>query len=109
MQFKQKAVLAVLALLSVSALAQGGTHKTLTGVVSDTMCGATHMLKNKSAAECTRMCVKEGSSYALVVGEKVYALKGNPSDLNKYAGEKVKVVGAVNGDTVNAESIAPVK
>src|SRR6266571_7531838 len=50
--------------------------KTLTGVVSDSMCGAKHMAKNKTAAECTRECVKAGSDYALVVGNKVYVLEG---------------------------------
>ena len=28
--------------------------KTLTGIVSDSMCGTHHMEKDKSAAECTR-------------------------------------------------------
>jgi hypothetical protein len=32
--------------------------KTLTGTVSDSMCGAHHMEKDKSTAECTRECVK---------------------------------------------------
>ncbi len=39
--------------------------KTLTGTVSDSMCGAHHMEKDKSAAECTRECVKKGTKYAL--------------------------------------------
>jgi hypothetical protein len=45
--------------------------KTLTGIVSDSMCGAHHMAKDKSPAECTRMCIKQGMKYALVVGSKV--------------------------------------
>ncbi len=53
---------------------------TLTGVVTDSMCGASHMMPGKSAAECTRECVKGGSDYALLVGKKVYTLKGNPAD-----------------------------
>ena len=35
--------------------------KTLTGVVSDSMWGAKHMAKDKSAAECARMCIKQVS------------------------------------------------
>ena len=81
--------------------------KTVTGVISDSMCGAKHMAKDKSAAECTRMCVKQGSDYALVVGKKVYVLKGNASDLDKYAGERVTVKGSVTGNTITAESINP--
>jgi uncharacterized membrane protein YoaK (UPF0700 family) len=42
----------------------------LTGTLSDSMCGAQHMEKGKSAAECTRECVKGGTKYALVVGEE---------------------------------------
>ena len=79
--------------------------KTVTGVISDSMCGAKHMAKDKSAAECTRMCVKQGSDYALVVGKKVYVLKGNASDLDKYAGERVTVKGSVTGNTITAASV----
>ncbi len=49
--------------------------KTLTGTVSDSMCGAKHMTKDKSPAECTRICVKQGMKYALVAGNKVYTLE----------------------------------
>jgi predicted solute-binding protein len=49
--------------------------KTLTGIVSDSMCGAHHMAKDKSPAECARMCVKQGMKYALLVGDKVYTLE----------------------------------
>src|SRR5438105_9029170 len=52
------------------------TPKTLTGIVSDSMCGAHHMAKDKSPAECARMCVKQGMKYALVIGSKVYTWAG---------------------------------
>ena len=53
-----------------------GATKTLTGIVSDSMRGATHMAKGQTAAECARECVRTGSDYALVVGKKVHVLKG---------------------------------
>jgi hypothetical protein len=119
MRTRKQVSLAVLALLVVSSLAlaqskssgpvKAGKQATLTGVVSDTMCGAKHMMKGKSAAECTRECVKADSDYALVVGQKVYTLKGNASDLDKYAGERVTVKGTVNGDTITAQTITPAK
>lgn len=87
---------------------KAGKETTLTGEVSDSMCGAKHMMPGKSAADCTRECVKGGSDYALVVGKKVYTLKGDKSELDKYAGEKVTVKGTVSGDTVTAQSVAPV-
>ena len=83
--------------------------KTLTGIVSDSMCGAHHMAKDKSPADCTRMCVKQGQKYALVVGQKVYTLQGHEDDLDKLAGQRVTVKGAVSGDTVNVDSVTAVK
>jgi hypothetical protein len=41
--------------------AQNGVKETtLTGVVSDALCGAHHSMKGMSGADCTRMCVKAG-------------------------------------------------
>src|SRR5258707_14939046 len=80
--------------------------KTLTGTVSDSMCGAHHMAKDKSAAECTRECVKKGMNYALIVGTKVYTLDGHEADLGKLAGERATVKGSVTGETVTVESVA---
>lgn len=86
-----------------------GTQKTLTGIVSDAMCGKTHMAKDKTAAECTRMCVQQGQKYALVVGQKVYTLQGHQDDLNKLAGERVNVKGKIIGDTLTVSSVAAAK
>ena len=91
-------------LLSASfALAQA--DQTLTGTVSDSMCGKKHMMAGKTAAECTRECVKEGSDYALVVGDKVYTLKGDRPAIDKYAGANVTVKGKLSGSTVTMASI----
>ena len=79
--------------------------KTLTGTVSDAMCGKTHMMKGESAAQCTRECVKSGSDYALVVGDKVYTLKGDKTTIDKFAGANVVVKGKQTGSTVTMESI----
>ena len=60
-------------LAAVPALA-AGKSQTLTGEVSDAMCGAKHEMPGK-AVDCTRGCIKHGSKYALVVGDKVYTLE----------------------------------
>lgn len=86
-----------------------GKQDTFTGVISDSMCGGKHMMKDESAAECTRICVKQGSDYALVVGKKVYSLKGKASYLDKYAGEQVTVKGTLSGNTIHAETVAAAK
>jgi|SRR5579864_156899 len=85
------------------------TPKTLTGIVSDSMCGAHHMAKDKSPADCARMCVKQGMKYALVVGIKIYTLEGHEAELDKLAGEKVTVKGEITGDTVAVQSVLPAK
>jgi hypothetical protein len=85
------------------------TPKTLTGIVSDSMCGAHHMAKDKSPAECTRMCVKQGNKYALIAGTKVYTLEGHEDELDKLAGEKATVKGTVKGETVTVDSVTPAK
>lgn len=95
-----------------SAKKSGGASaapKTLTGIVTDSMCGAHHMVKDKSPAECTRMCVKQGQKYALVVGQKVYTLQGHEVDLEKVAGQRVTVKGTVSGDTVDVASVTAAK
>lgn len=81
--------------------------KMLTGTVSDAMCGAHHMAKDKSAAECTRTCVKQGTKYALVVGKKVYTLEGHEAELDKLAGMRATVKGKVSGETLTVQSAAP--
>jgi len=102
-------VLAATALLgTVSILAQtSGAQKTLTGVVSDAMCGQTHMMKDKADADCLRYCVKQGNKYALVVGKSVYTLEGHETELDKYAAQKVTVKGTVKGEALTVESVVP--
>jgi hypothetical protein len=101
------AVLLAVASVAISVAAQDSGKKTLTGVVTDTMCGAKHMVKDKSAAECTRMCVKQGMDYGLLVGDKVYTLKGNKAAIDKLAGQRATVTGTVTGNNLTVESIKP--
>lgn len=84
--------------------------QTFTGTVSDTMCGAHHtMMPGKPDADCVRACVKAGSDYALVVGKKVYTLKGDNAQIDKLAGQQATVTGSVSGNVIQAASIAPAK
>ena len=92
---------------SPPANGKSAATKTLTGVVSDSMCGAKHMAKDKSPAECTRMCVKQGMQYALVAGNKIYTLEGHEAELDKLAGARATVKGSVAGDVVTVASVKP--
>ena len=91
--------------MTLSLVAQNSDKKTLTGVVTDTMCGAKHMIKDKSAAECTRACVKQGMDYGLLVGEKVYTLTGDKAAIDKLAGQHVTVTGTLSGNTLKVDTI----
>ena len=92
-------------LILSASLAVAQATKSLTGTVSDSMCGKSHMMKGETAAQCTRECVKSGSDYALVVGDKVYTLKGDKTAIDKFAGANVIVKGKMTGTTVTMESI----
>jgi hypothetical protein len=103
-------MLAAAALVPLAILAQtGGDQKAVTGIVSDAMCGATHMMKDKPDAECLRYCVKQGTKYALVAGKNVYTLEGHEAELDKYAAQKVMVKGTLKGQSLTVESVIPTK
>ena len=90
-----------------------GSSQTFTGKVSDAMCGAKHMEGNLAPAACVRACVQKGAKYALVVGDKVYALDTSDraalDELNKLAWEEAKVTGTANGDTISVKSVTAAK
>jgi hypothetical protein len=88
------------------ALAQ---QQSLTGVVTDSMCGAAHMAKDKTPAECTQMCVKDGMKYALAAEKKVYILEGREAELAKLAGQKVTAKGTLKGDTLSVQEVTASK
>jgi len=100
-------------LFAALILALGGTvavaqqQQTFTGTLTDSMCGTSHMAKDKTPAECTRMCVKDGMKYSLAVDKKLYTLEGHEMELAKLAGQKVTVKGTLKGDTVTIESVLP--
>lgn len=101
-------VLFLTAGMAVASPKAGAKAQTFTGNISDKMCGAKHMMDG-SARECTLKCVEMGSSFVLVDAKgKVYDL----SDQNKprkFAGEKVKVTGTLEGDTIEVSSIEAAK
>ncbi len=110
-QSKTLPILALAALLAFPAFAKKG--ETYTGEVSDSMCGAEHMMKG-SKADCTRACVAKGSNYALVVGDKVYTLETNDkivlSKLNDLAGQRARISGKADGaDSIVVNGVAPAK
>ncbi|MGD0568095.1 MAG: hypothetical protein ABSA78_06790 [Candidatus Sulfotelmatobacter sp.] len=76
------------------------------GVITDTRCGAKHSAAiGQSAADCTRACVHGGERFALVDGDKMYALEGESEALKHAAGERVTIVGTLSGSTISVASV----
>ena len=98
-----KSAITVTALSLTGAIAQAQQFR---GTITDSMCGKQHMMKNATAAECTRACVKSGSDFALVVGDKLYTLKGDKAQLDKFAGAPVVLDGDLNGNVITVKSVA---
>ena len=106
------AFLRVAAVLLLAALLAFAADKpqTFTGKISDAMCGAQHMMAGASDADCTRACVKQGSKYALVVGDNVYTLQGGDAAmLDKLAGQSATVSGTLKGKTIVVASVSAAK
>ncbi len=79
--------------------------KTITGVVSDSMCGAKHAKASDGAVACVKKCEDGGSKLVVVAGSKVY----NTDDQDKlkgFEGKEVKVSGTVKGDALTITSVA---
>jgi len=85
-------------------IAPGGLYQ---GVVTDSRCGARH-LKNShlSPAECARKCVQQGANYVLVDGNRRYKLVGSEEALDKFAGQRIRVSGTRQGETIQVSSAA---
>jgi hypothetical protein len=102
------AALALGAALASSPALAADKAQTFKGEVSDSMCGKKHMMEGDNAS-CTRACVGKGSSYALVVGDKVYTLdakdKASLDQLDKLAGKQASVKGTADGDTISVSSV----
>jgi hypothetical protein len=100
------------AIVTVSPALAGSKAQTFTGEVSDSMCGAKHMMPG-NAAECTRACVGKGANYALVIGDKIYTVDTNDkaalAELDKLAGQKASVKGTLDGDKIMASSVSAAK
>jgi len=75
------------------------------GMVTDSRCGARHSKNSRlGSAECARQCVRQGSTYVLVDGNRRYKLVGNEETLAKFAGQRIRISGARQGETIQVSS-----
>jgi hypothetical protein len=99
----------LLTLFAGAALVSAAAPKTFTGVITDSMCGKDHAMMNvKPDSKCVLECVKSGSKFALLEGNNVYELSDQKAP-EKFAGQKVKVTGTLNGNVLQVQSIAAAK
>jgi len=105
---KQTMKTIILTIVACTAL-MAAAPKTFNGVITDTMCGKDHAMMNvKPDSKCVTDCVKAGSKYALLEGSNVYELSDQKAP-EKFAGQKVKVTGTLNGNIIQVQSIAAAK
>lgn len=77
---------------------------TFSGIITDAHCGPRHTDSGQSASECARTCVRNGSRYIMVDGDRNYELAGNSSQLSQLAGQRVTLTGVFNGNTIKVDS-----
>jgi hypothetical protein len=99
--------LALLSAIMIPAMQQvHAASQPIDGVISDSMCGKKHMMSGKTDAQCVQECIKNGSSYALMAGSKMYTLVAQPSTLAPFAGKQVHIEGDVKGNIITVTSIS---
>ena len=85
----------------------------MTGMISDSMCGASHakmMAMHKALKtdrDCTLGCVKAGAKYVFVSGGKVFDIANQDfAELQKEAGMSVRLTGTREGNTITVTKVA---
>ena len=100
----------IVCLLAFAVLSTPQGKQTFTGIITDDECEtADHkrMRMGPTDAECARACIRaHGGSYVLYDGKDVYVLSDQETP-DKFAGQKVAVVGALDAKTktIKVESI----
>lgn len=79
---------------------------TVSGVITDSHCGAKHATDSgKGPAECARICVRRGAHYVVVNGDTTYFLEGSQTTFDAFAGQRTRVSGTLEGNTLRVASI----
>jgi hypothetical protein len=82
-------------------------QQTYVGMVTCSRCLAKHSAKiGATASDCTRVCIRDGANFIFVNGDRTYLLEGDPAALKRVAGQRVQIVGALNGGTITVASVA---
>jgi hypothetical protein len=84
------------------------------GVIGDSVCAAQHESElptgKLSEADCIGACIKKGAKYVFVSDGKVYRIENQDfAGLQQHAGQKVRLRGELNADSIQVSRIANVK
>src|SRR5262245_5847969 len=107
-----KRYLAITMLFAFGSLSAWAASQTFTGQISDSMCGKDHVgmgEMGKNPKKCTAGCVKAGSKYVFLSGDKIYEIKNqNFAALATNAGANVQLIGDIDkdGKTITVSKIA---
>lgn len=111
MKLQMKVLIATLAVAAFVGVQSLAAAETLTGKISDSMCGASHGDKGGTMAkdhDCATGCVKGGSTYVFVTEKdnKIYKIANQKlADLTTHAGHTVTITGEVKGDTITVTKV----
>ena len=92
---------------ALCASAAFAADQTVTGKISDSMCGVNHagMPTKMTDRECTQACASKSAQYVLLSGGMVYKLTNHAADLKTHADHTVNLTGDVKGDTIRVSKI----
>jgi hypothetical protein len=89
------------------ASAADSRKSTMEGMLTCSRCGAKHSAElERSASDCARACVHAGARFALVQGDTVYTLDGDANTFKRLAARRVRVLGVINGNTIQVSSVS---
>jgi len=90
-----------------------GFEQTWTGEIIDSACKLEHQEVAEGqpvlpAPECVKACLRGGSKYGFTFDEKFYDIENQKHpELEKFAGQKVKLTGEMKGTTITVSKIEP--
>ena len=86
--------------MAVSLFAMTALAGEWTGYISESKCGAAHADGSEKSISCVKECVKKGAKPVFVSEEKKVLTITNPEEVMDYLGQKVKVTGSLENDSL---------
>ena len=104
-------ILITLMVLSLALVAASSFADDLTGMITETKCGAAHKAGSEKDIACIKKCVSSGAGkLALLAGDNLYTIT-NPAKAVGHEGHMVMVTGKTDEDakTVTIDTLVMAK